>query len=228
MPRKLSTTKFHGRQARPTPPEPVTPSELPWQQVPEVRRAVAEIENLAQQESLDSVDRARHLGSLLMAIRSRLVHGEWIRCASSFASFNRRTATRYVALAEWADSNPLQFKGAKSLALAKLHLLADLDDVPRTRLLARAVLIPGTDLRLTVAEMTRAQLASVITTLRVTKSKRTEIDAAIKSTRTILATAGRLVTTLIEHGDDIDHAVISEIHAELVQLAEQLQAAFDL
>ena len=151
------------RNAPPPPPDPT----LPWHADEDVKRATESIRTLTQQDTRDSVDRAHRMGGLLRHIADRLAHGQWMRwVAEAVPGIEHRTINRYIGLSVFAELYPDEFKNLRTLSLPKLYALAGTTPKIRKSLYGRAVAIPGTDLRLTLALMSAAQLARVLAKFR--------------------------------------------------------------
>jgi hypothetical protein len=163
------------------------------------------------------------MGGLLRHIADRLAHGQWMRwVAEAVPGIEHRTINRYIALSVFADLYPDEFKNLRTLSLPKLYALVGTTPKIRRSLYGRAVAIPGTDLRLTLALMSAAQLARVIAKFRGV-DREDPSDEIIGSLLRSMAGMRRQMNALREQSSNVDRKAAARLQREFAQFAEEIR-----
>lgn len=127
------------------------------------QRLTREILALDEQNKTRVVRDVVAIGQRLLALQQHLGFGRWLSWLSEQLPYSPRTAQRYIAIAQWADTHPDDFEFFLHLGLGKLQLLASLSPSTRSRFRRhQRFRVPGTNDRKTLALMTHEQLGRVI------------------------------------------------------------------
>jgi hypothetical protein len=201
---------------------------LSWKEHPDVVRATKTIRLIDEQHTRDSVDRAERIGKLLRAVHGQLAHGEWMRWLETALPIELSTAQRYIAVALFAETEPAEWKHVKSLSLRKIYRLIRAPKSIRDGLYGRAHRIPGTDLRLSLTEMSLPQLELVLRELGGTRSKDEPLADMLRSTHRAIAGLSRQMGTLLEQSAKLDRKAITKLRTEVAHVLDQVDEALEL
>lgn len=200
----------------------------PWERNRPVARLTAAIVELKRKTAKMLVDAAVSLGGMLEDVKQRLPHGEWNRWLATGVHIDQRTAERYMAMYRWKRASPREFAKVHDLDISKVYRVMPLSPELRRRLYDRAIPIPDTPVRLTLREMTVAQLNDVIRGFGTTPAREDPVPKLLQGARHRVASLRAHTDELIEHAADVDPDAIAELHAELLEVAERLEGAFGL
>lgn len=227
--KKRSATRKAGRR-RPAEEVLVPTVATPWERNDAVLKLTRAIQALDRATKATYVANVVRLGGLLVEVRQLLPEGEWTRWLAHGVHFDERTAYRYLAVHAWATRYPTEFGKVKELDITKIYALLPLDRDLRRRLYDRAIAIPKTRLKLTLHEMNGPQLGRVIKDLTATPDDEDHdpVPELLQATRHRLAALQANTHQLIEHAADIDRDTIVDLYNDLLEVADQLERAFDL
>jgi hypothetical protein len=136
-----------------------------------------------------------------------------------------RTAIRYVAVAEWARTRPREFARVADLSITKIYRLLRIDPELRRRLVGRRHLVPSTNRRQPLAEMTIVQLDEVIDSFTTGPPPDDPLPHLVQATRNRFANLQANVDELLAHEDRVDPDVLVEFHTAAVELTDRLATA---
>ena len=137
-----------------------------------------------------------------------------------------RTVNNYMLLAEWMDGRPRDLERLGHLGPSKLYLLAPLQPGERRRLTSRTpVPIPGGEPK-TIEAMTYGELKRAIDGGFTSSASGVSIGKVVQRVQYGLAGLDANLDVLVGRADEVDEDVVAELHAKLVELVGELEAAF--
>lgn len=198
----------------------------PWRRVPAVVRITRSILRAHRTMSTAASNTAVEIGRQLARVRDTLEHGQWLAWLDEAAPFTPRTAQNYLALAAWAEREPDHFARFGHIETTKLYRIAALPFKARDKLkIDEPIRVPGGAPKL-LDVMSVDELDRVIGGLATPPvSPSPEIAKLVDGYRRRLTALGGLTEELLAQARRLDRDVVSELAAELLALAEQLQSA---
>ena len=169
------------------------------------------------------------IGRRLVALQQRLGFGDWLRWLSDRLPYSPRTAQRYIALAQWAETFPGDFEHFAHLGIGKIQLLATLTVARRRRFRERdSFRIPSTGVRKSLEIMTHLELASVISASSSLQAQPPAIPAAkiLQRFRHRVAGLDAMADQLRARAEELDEDDVREVYDEMLAVAEELEVAF--
>lgn len=227
--KKVGKKTVARRRPRPTPgPAPVAPN---LASADLTTRLTAEILELDRTGKRAVVENVVAIGERLLDLQKHLGLGKWLQWLSDELPYSPRTAQRYISIAVWAQDNPEDFEQFAHLGVGKLQLLAPLPRRERRKFRSnRTFPIPGGDKRKSVEVMTHIELAAILAASRdlAIAPPTIPIDRVLGRFRHRVAGLDALADTLRERADEIEHDDVRQLHEEILAVAEELAATFDL
>ncbi len=205
-------------------------TDRPWENDPRVVRLTDQIRTLQGKAATAVVRAIVQIGDRLQQIQRRLSHGQWRRWCASEVPWSTSTIANYIALSQWAAQQPGELERLQHLGPSKLYLLMPLASAQRRRLTGAAALaIPGRAGKKTIDVMTVGELARVIgDDLATPPVPRAPIDQLVQGVRHKIAGLDASTDLLIARKSEVDPDAAAQLHAALVELADELAEAFSL
>jgi hypothetical protein len=169
------------------------------------------------------------IGRRLLALQQHLGFGSWLRWLVDRLPYSPRTAQRYIALAQWADTFPDDFEHFAHLGIGKIQLLATLTEAKRRRFRRGGTFsIPGVPIRKTLEVMTHVELASIISASSSFQIQPPALPASkiLQRFRHRVAGLDAIADQLRARADDLDVDDVREAYDEMLAVAEELETAF--
>ncbi len=164
------------------------------------------------------------IGGLLRDVKLTLEHGDWMTWLEEEVPYSDRTARGYIDLFEWTQQEPTLYEHVAPLGTTKVIMLSRMSPARVRGLLRRKRhQVPGGGSKLTLEQMTAAQLAAV---LALPPTLKASADTAMSSYRRRVTGLLRATEELIGLADGVDRDRIEEMHNDLVAATEQLAKNF--
>ena len=199
-----------------------------WEDHRRVVKLTTEIRQLQRRTAQQFVEGIIAIGRRMMEIRDTLARGEFQRWIAEAVPFTVRTVSNYILLAQWADDRPRDLDRLGHLGPSKLYLLAPLQPGERRRLTSRTpVPIPGGEPK-TIDAMTYGELKRAIDGGFTSSAGGVSIGTVVQRVQFGLAGLDANLDVLVGRADEIEPEIAEEMHAKLVELVGELEAAFGL
>lgn len=167
------------------------------------------------------------IGKHLAQIQARLDHGQWLAWISDNVPFSSRTASGYMALAEWAAGLPDEFARLRHVGPTKLMLIAARPR-PQVRGLKAGtpMNVPGVDGKKTIEAMTVVELGRILGDLKAPAPPKVPIGKVVQDVRTRVESLREATDVMAKRAREVDAEAAAEIREELVEVLAVLDKAF--
>lgn len=193
-----------------------------WRRDREVARLTREIVALEARSSVVVADTLVEIGARIQRARERLPHGQWLEWIGERLPFQARAAQRYIALAEFAESEPAQYRRLRKLGPSKLHLIVPLPPGKRRELQPSSMLaVRGK--KKAVETMTVVELADALG-LKAPTPAEVPINKLVQAARHRTAALDAIASELLDRKAEIDPALLRGLRDEIAGVLAQLDA----
>jgi hypothetical protein len=198
-----------------------------WRADRQVVRLTSRVRDLLLAVGRRTTEATVAIGRHLAEIHARLQHGQWLEWLEDNPPFSRRTATGYIALAEWADASAADFARLGHVGPTKLMLLAAQPPAKIRGLKAgKPIDVPGIDRKKTIEAMTVADLDRVLGGLTTPAPRQIPITKVVQAVRFRAAGVRAAAEGLAMRAREVDPDDAEAIRKEVAAVMDVLDGAF--
>ncbi len=223
--RRAAVSKIGRAQPKPKPLSPVVPPLDVGDAT--VAKLTYDILELHRASGMRAVAARAEMGRLLLKVRHRVEHGDWIRWLQRHAPFTRRTAARAIVLHQLKHTDPQRFARLAPLGISKANVLVTLPPDAVDHLLQGPHVVPSSGASKTVLAMTFAELMQVIAALDDDLYENAA-ELLVATYRRQVRAIIRTVRALVEDRDLIAEQDLADLYDDLVDATALLADAFSL